>query len=150
MHGNQYNQLLTSLNVLEHAHLTALSHSSGISSGWLKATAQFFLGHCIPGPEFVAAVCLWWRITLSIVFAFFVCMCVCMCVRVCACVCGVCLSTIDHCGDHLLECSHGHDVIVDIVYHVQSQSHSGVHKEQHILIILTWGVRITRRSFCIF
>ena len=44
----------------------------------------------------------------------------------------VCLSTIDHCGDHLLECSHGpmhihrHDLIVDFVYHALCQSHPGV------------------------
>jgi len=119
--GHQYNQLLSSLNIREHAHLTALSHSSGANSGWLKAVPQISLGLSIPGPEFVVALRLWLGIALFPLSP--------LC---------VCLSTIDHCGDHLLECSHGsmcirrHDALVDIVYHALSQSHTGVHKEQHI------------------
>ena len=50
----------------------------------------------------------------------------------------VCLSTIDHCSDHLLECAHGpmyihqHDALVDIIYHALSQCHPGVLKEQRV------------------
>jgi len=119
--SQQYNQLLNSLNIRERARLTALSHSSGTSSGWLKAVPQTSLGLSIPGPEFVVALRLWLGITLFPTSP--------LC---------VCLSTIDHCGDHLLECSHGpmrirrHDALVDIVYHALSQSHTGVRKEQRI------------------
>ena len=34
---NQYDQLIASFNIRNRARLTALSHSSGTSSGWLKA-----------------------------------------------------------------------------------------------------------------
>ena len=49
---HQYNQLLSSLNIQERPHLTALSHSSGTSSGWLKAVPQISLGLSILSPEF--------------------------------------------------------------------------------------------------
>jgi len=55
----QYDKLSSSLNIRQQARLQALSHSSGASSGWLKAIPQVFLGLAIPGPEFVVALRLW-------------------------------------------------------------------------------------------
>jgi len=42
--NHQYNELFNSSNIREQAHLTALSHSSGTSIGWLKAIPQVSLG----------------------------------------------------------------------------------------------------------
>jgi len=76
----------------------------------------------IPGPEFVVVLLVWLEITflsLSPLCMYF--------------------STIDHCGDHLLECSQGsvcihqHSALVDILfYHALPPSHTGVRKEQRI------------------
>ena len=117
----QYDKLYTSANIRDQARLTALSHSSGSSSGWLKAIPQSSLGLAIPGPEFVVGLRLWLGIPLFPVPP--------LC---------VCLAPIDCFGDHLLECSHGpmrirrHDALVDIVCHALSQSHPGVLKEQRV------------------
>ena len=46
-------------NLRDQALLTILSCSSGDSSGWLKAIHQSSLGLAVPGPEFVASLCLW-------------------------------------------------------------------------------------------
>ena len=118
---NQYDQLFSSFNIRNCARLTALSHSSGTSSGWLKAIPQVSLALAIPGAEFVVGLHLWLRIPLFPLFP--------LC---------VCLTSIDQFGDHLLECSHGpmrihrHDALVGIVCHALSQSHSGVLKEQRV------------------
>ena len=88
----------------------SLSHSSGASSGWLKAIPQVSLALAIPGPKFVVALCLWLGIPLFSLSP--------LCVY---------LTSIDQFGDHLLECSHGpmrihrHDALVDIVCHALSQ-----------------------------
>ena len=50
---NQYDQLFASFNIQDRARLTALSHSSGTNSGWLKAIPRVSLALAIPGPEFV-------------------------------------------------------------------------------------------------
>ena len=118
---NQYDQLFASFNIRNRAQLTALSHSSGTSSGWLKAIPQVSLALAIPGPEFVVGLGLWRRIPLFPLSP--------LC---------VCLTSIDQFGDHILECSHSpmrirrHDALVDIVCHALSQSHSGVLKEQRV------------------
>jgi len=114
-----YDDLLASANIRDQARLTALSHSSGTCSGWLKAIPQSSLGLAINGPEFVVGLRLWLGIPLFPIPP--------LC---------VCLAPIDCFGDHLLECSHGpmrirrHDALVDIVHHALSQSHPGVLKEQ--------------------
>ena len=101
---NQYDQLFASFNIRNRTLLTALSHSSGTSSGWLKAILQVSLALAIPGPEFVVGLRLWLGIPLFPLSP--------LC---------VCLTSIDQFGDHLLECSHGpmrirrHDALVDIV-----------------------------------
>jgi len=99
--------------------LTALSHSSGTSSGWLKAIPQVRLGLAISGPEFVVDLHLWLGVTIFPQSP--------LC---------TCLSSIDSFGDHLLGCSHGpmrirhHDALADIIYKALSQAHPGVLKEQ--------------------
>ena len=60
----QYDKLSSSLNIRQQARLQALSHSSGASSGWLKAIPQVSLALAIPGPKFVVALCLWLGIPL--------------------------------------------------------------------------------------
>jgi len=117
----QFERLFSSLNIRHRARLTALSHSSGASSGWLKAIPQVSLALAIPGPEFMVALRLWLGIPLFPLSP------------LCSC-----LTSIDQFGDHLLECSHGpmrirrHDALVDIVCHALSQSHPGVLKEQRV------------------
>ena len=99
--------------------LTALSHSSGTSSGWLKAIPSTSLGLAIPGPEFIVGLCLWLGVSLLPISP--------LC---------TCLSSIDCFGDHLLGCSHGpmriccHDALVNILHHALLQDHPGVVKEQ--------------------
>jgi len=99
--------------------LNALAHSSGTSSGWLKAIPLPSLGLAIPGPEFVVGLRLWLGVSL---FPF---------PPLC-----ICLSSIDCFGDHLLGCSHGpmrirhHDALVSILHHALLQDHPGVLKEQ--------------------
>jgi len=118
-----YNKLFASANIRDQARLMALSHSSGASSGWLKAIPQSSLGLAIhgpgySGPEFVVGLHLWLGVPVS---------------PLC-----VCLAPINCFDDHLLECSHGpmrirhHDALVDIVSHALSQSHPGVLKEQRV------------------
>ena len=114
-----YDNLLALANIRDEARLTALSHSSGICCGWLKAIPQSSLGLAIFLPEFVVGLRLWLGVPLFPVPPL-----------------SVCLAPIDYYGDHLLECSHGpvrichHDALVDIVHHALSQSHLGVLKEQ--------------------
>jgi len=116
-----YDKLFASANLRDQAYLTALSHSAGASSGWLKAIPQSSLDRTIPGPEFVVGLHLWLGIPLFLVPP--------LC---------VCLSPIDCFGDHLLECSHGllrifhHNALVDIVCHALSQSHPGVLNEERV------------------
>ena len=117
----QYDQLFASSNIRNRARLTALFHSSGTSSGWLKAIPQVSLALAIPGPEFVVGIRLWLGIPLFPLSP--------LC---------VCLASIYQFGEHLLERSHDpmrirhHDALVDIVCHALSKSHSGVLKEQHV------------------
>jgi len=60
----QFEQIFSSLNIRHQAKLTALSHSSGASSGWLKVIPQVSLALAIPGPEFEVAMRLWLGIPL--------------------------------------------------------------------------------------
>jgi len=100
--------------------LNALAHSSGTSSGWLKAIPQPSLGLAIPGPEFVVGLCLWLGVSLFLSSP--------LC---------TCLSSIDYFGDHLLGCPHSpmrirhHDALVSILHHALLQDHPGALKEQH-------------------
>jgi len=116
-----FTDLHESLSIRDQARLTALSHSSGTSSGWLKAIPQVRLGLAIPGPEFVVDLRLWLGVTLFPQSP--------LC---------TCLSSIDAFGDHLLGCSHGpmrirrHDALADIIYKALSQDHPGVLKEQRV------------------
>ena len=48
-----FDDLFASFGIHDQARLTALSHPSGTSSGWLKAIPRVSLGLAIPGPEFV-------------------------------------------------------------------------------------------------
>ena len=90
----------------DRARLTALSHSSSTSSGWLKAIPSTSLGLAIPGPEFIVGLCLWLGVSLFPITP--------LC---------TCLSSIDCFGDHLLGCSHGpmrihrHDALVNILHY---------------------------------
>jgi len=101
--------------------LTALSHSSGTSSGWLKDIPQVRLGLAIPGSEFVVDLHLWLGVTIFPQSP--------LC---------TCLSSIDSFGDHLLRCSRApmrirrHDALADIIYKALSQDHPGVLKEQRV------------------
>ena len=52
---NQYDQLFASFDIRNRARLTALSHSSGTSSGWLKAIPQVSLALAIPGLSLLLA-----------------------------------------------------------------------------------------------
>jgi len=45
--------MIICLSIRDRAHPNALTHSSGTSSGWLKAIPQPSLGVAIPDPEFV-------------------------------------------------------------------------------------------------
>ena len=97
----------------------AVSHSSGTSSGWLKALPQPSLGLAFSPHDFNIALSLWLGISL---FPF---------LPLCTC-----FSTIDQFGDHLLSCFHGllriqhHDALVSVVHHNLLQDHPGVLCEQ--------------------
>ena len=116
-----FGELHASFSIRDQACLTALAHSSGTSSGWLKAIPRACLGLVIPGLEFVVGlpVHLWLGVAL---FPYS---------PLCTC-----LSPIDCFGDYLLGCSHGpmrichRDSLVDIFYNALSQDHPGVLKEQ--------------------
>ena len=114
-----FDDLFASFGIRDQARLTALSHPSGTSSGWLKVIPRVSLGLAIPGPEFVIGLCIWLGVSLLPLSA--------LC---------ICLSTIDNYGDHLLGCSQGpkrirrHDALVNIIYNALSQDHPGVLKEQ--------------------
>ena len=103
------------------ARLRAVTHSSGVSSGWLKAIPQPTLGLAFSPHDFVIAVRLWLGVPLFLLLP--------LC---------TCLSVIDQFGDHLLGCSHGplriqrHDALVSIVHHALLQDHPGVLREQSI------------------
>ena len=81
----------------------ALSHLSGISTGWLKAIPLACFGLAIPGSEFIIGLCIW--------LSFYCPLCV------------PCLSTIDNFGGHLLGCYK-----CSGKSHLQCQDHPGVLK----------------------
>ena len=116
---HQFNRHFASCSIRDRAKLTALSHSSGTSSGWLKAIPSTSLGLAIPGPEFIVGLRLWLGVSLFPITP--------LC---------TCLSSIDCFGDHLLGCSHGpmrirrHDALVNIFHYALLQDHPGVLKEQ--------------------
>ena len=107
--------------IRDQARLRAVAHSSGVSSGWLKAIPQPTLGLAFSPNEFVMAVRLWLGVPLFPLLP--------LC---------TCLSVIDQFGDHLLGCSHGplhiqrHDALVSIVHYALLQDHPGVLREQSI------------------
>ena len=111
--------------IRDQARLRAVAHSSGVSSGWLKAIPQPTLGLAFSPHEFVIAVRLWLGVPLFPLLP--------LC---------TCLSVIDQFSDHLLGCSHGplciqcHDALVSIVHHAllqdPRQDHPGVLREQSI------------------
>jgi len=96
-------------------------HSSGTSSGWLKAIPQPSLGLAFSPHDFVIAILLWLGVPLFPLLP------------LCAC-----LSVIDQFGDHLLGCSHGplriqrHNALVSVVHQALLQDHPGVLREQSI------------------
>ena len=95
--------------------MTALSYSSGTSSGWLEAIPSITLGLAIPGPEFVVGLHIWLGVSLFPPSP--------LC---------TCLSNF---GDHLLGCSQGpmricRHALVNVVYNALAQDHPGVLKEQ--------------------
>ena len=98
--------LVSSSTIRDQARLRALSHSSGTSSGWIKALPQPALGLAIPPHDFTIALRLWLGIPLF------------PSLPLCTC-----LSVIDQFGDHLLGCSHGplriqrHNALVSVVHH---------------------------------
>ena len=110
-----FKQLVSSSTIRDQARLRALSHSSGTSSGWLKALPQPALGLAIPPHDFTIALRLWLGIPLF------------PSLPLCTC-----LSVIDQFGDHLLGCSHGplriqrHNALVSVVHHALLQDHPGV------------------------
>ena len=116
-----FKQLVSSSTIRDQARLHALSHSSGTSSGWLKALPQPALGLAIPPHDFIIALRLWLGIPLF------------PSLPLCTC-----LSVIDQFGDHLLGCSHGplriqrHNALVSVVHHALFQDHPGVLREQGI------------------
>ena len=54
-----FKQLVSSSTIRDQESLRALSHSSGTSSGWLKALPQPVLGLAIPPHDFTIALRLW-------------------------------------------------------------------------------------------
>jgi len=62
---HQYDHLFNSCSIRDCARLNALPHSSGTSSGWLKAIPQPSLGLVIPGPEFIVGLCIWLSVSFS-------------------------------------------------------------------------------------
>ena len=116
---HQFNRHFASCSIRNRARLTALSHSSGTSSVWLKAIPSTSLGLAISGLEFIVSLRLWLGVSLFPISP--------LC---------TCLSSIDCYGDHLLDCSHGpmrirrHDALVNILHHALLQDHTGVLKEQ--------------------
>ena len=101
-----FKQLVSSSTIRDQARLRALSHSSGTSSGWLKALPQPALGLARLGIPLFPSLPL-----------------------------CTCLSVIDQFGDHLLGCSHGplriqrHNALVSVVHHALLQDHPGVLRE---------------------
>ena len=59
-----FKQLVSSSTIRDQARMCALSHSSGTSSGWLKALPQPALGLAISPHDFVIALRLWLGIPL--------------------------------------------------------------------------------------
>ena len=100
LNQRQYDHLFQFSSIRDHVCLNALAHSSGASSGWLKAIPQ------PSGPEFVVGLRLWLGVSLFPSSP--------LC---------TCLSSIDCFGDHLLGYSHGpnrirrHDALVKIPHH---------------------------------
>ena len=60
-----FNHHFASCSIRDCARLTALSHSSGTSSGRLKAIPSTSLGLAIPGPEFIVGLHLWLGVSVS-------------------------------------------------------------------------------------
>ena len=87
---HHYDKLFATASIRDLAHLTALSHSSGASSGWVRAIPQSSFGLAIPGPEFLVGLCLWLEVSFFPISPL-----------------RMRLAPIDLFGDHLLECSHG-------------------------------------------
>ena len=132
-----FDDLYASFSIRDQAHLTAPAHSSGTSSGWLKAIPRTCLGLVIPGPEFVVGLRLWLEVALF--------------PRSPLC---TCLSPTDCFDDHLLGCSHGpmrirrHDALVDILYNALSQDHPDVLRSSVLPIMMayTWVISSTLTS----
>ena len=59
-----FKQLVSSSTIRDQARLRTLSHSSGTSSGWLKALPQPALDVAIPPHDFTIALRLWLGIPL--------------------------------------------------------------------------------------
>ena len=86
---HQFNHHFASCSIWDRAQLTALSHSSGTSSSWLKAIPSTSLGLAISGPEFIVGLRLWFGVSMFPISP--------LC---------TCLSSIDCFGGHLLGCSY--------------------------------------------
>ena len=110
-----------SSTIRDQACLCAVAHSSGTSSGWLKAIPQPSLGLAFSPHDFIIALRLWLGVPLFPLLT--------LC---------TCLSVIDQFGDHLLVCSHDplriqcHNALVNIVHHALLQDHPGALHEQVI------------------
>ena len=61
---HQFSCHFASCSIWNRARLTTLSHSSGTSSGWLKAIPSTSLGLAIPGTEFIVGLRLWLGVSL--------------------------------------------------------------------------------------
>ena len=118
--------IFNSSTIQDQAHLRAVAHSSGTSSGWLKAIPQPSLSLAFSPHDFIIALRLWLGVPLFPLLP--------LC---------TCLSAIDQFGDHLLGCSRGPLRIqrhVNIIHHALLQV--GVLREQGIanLILGTFTI----------
>ena len=66
-----FDDLFASFGIRDQARLTALSHPSGTSSGWLKTIPRVNVGLAIPWPEFVIGLRIWLGVALSFVYLSF-------------------------------------------------------------------------------
>ena len=107
-----FSQIFNTSNIRDQAHLLAVSHSAGTSSGWLKANPQPSLGLALSSHDFIITLRIWLGVLLSPLSP--------LC---------TCLSVIDQFGDHLLGCSHGplciqcHGALGTVVHHALLQDH---------------------------
>ena len=119
-----FKQLVSSSTIRDQARLRALSHSSGTSSGWLKASTACF-GSSYSSSRFYYSFTFvaWHSLICSLLYHS---------------VLVYLSSVIDQFGDHLLGCSHGplriqrHNALVSVVHHALLQDHPGVLREQGI------------------